>query len=422
MACKRPAVGGVVNLRAAMVGWEFPPFSSGGLGVHCRYLTEELARQGVELTFLLPPTRAEINVPWMECVRVSSMNSMSLADFLLLNSYAQASALHYKVVNGRIEFSLVLDRAYGKDFFHAVEAYNKAAAITLVELHERKNFQAIHVHDWITLQAGLEAKRATGLPLVVTLHSTEFDRSACLNPTPWVVELEKRGVREADAVIAVSNTMKEQIVQELGAPAEKVHVVHNATPPLPRPRGKRSTRFKWKKVVLCHGRLSIQKGADYFLRAARKLSASHDDVLFVVSGSGPFLPALVELATDLGIEEKVMFLGTVPQDHLSTLYDSCDVLVMPSVREPFGITALEAMSFGKPVVCSKTAGVREIGSVFTTDFWDVDKMAGLVASLLQDDGLRRKAGEASAATALAQKWSDRAADTAAVYRKVIANG
>ncbi len=388
--------------------------------MHCRYLTEALAQHGVDVTFFMPPTNCAIDAPWMKCVKVSSVSSMTLGEFLKFNSYSMASALKYTVSGGKIAFSMVLDKAYGKEFFEAVNTYNTAAAAAVVEEHAKEPFNVIHCHDWITTSAGLLAKRATNLPLVITMHSSEFDRSACLNPTPWILELEKMGVRNADAIIAVSGIMREQLAAELGLDKRKTHVVYNATPLMLPPAPKRETRFWWKHVVLCHGRLSIQKGADYFLRAVRKVASHRPDALFVVSGTGAFLPALVELATALGVEDRVMFLGNVPQEKLSTLYNCCDVFVLPSVREPFGITALEAMHFGKPVVISKTAGACEMGDgMFPVDFWDVDKLAHTVTMLLDDEQLRAKAGEAARRTAAGQKWFDRGGDTKAVYEQVL---
>jgi glycosyltransferase involved in cell wall biosynthesis len=229
-------------------------------------------------------------------------------------------------------------------------------------------------------------------------------------------------MREADVVITVSDRMRQQLVQRFGVPDEKIRVVPNAVDSrkfaTPLPRGSR--RFWWKKIVLYHGRLSVQKGPDYFLRAAKRVAEKHSDVLFVVSGKGGMLPSLVDLAIDLGIQNRVLFLGYLPEAQLPKVYAASDVYVLPSVSEPFGITVLEAIASGKPVIISKTAGVGEfVNNVFRVDFWDVEKMAEQINSLLEDEELRESmAGGARKELDASISWRIVAEKTVEAYESV----
>jgi glycosyltransferase involved in cell wall biosynthesis len=273
----------------------------------------------------------------------------------------------------------------------------------------------------MTVRAGMEVKRATGLPLFFTVHSTEFDRSADLWPTQWIADVERQGLRAADVVITVSERMRQQLVQRFGVPNEKIRVVPNAVDAakFDAPKPFKKKRFWWKKIVLYHGRLSVQKGPDYFLRAAKRVAEKHADTLFVVSGRGGMLPTLVDLAIDLGIQNRVLFLGYLPEAKLPAVYAASDVYVLPSVSEPFGITALEAMASGKPVILSKTSGVGEfVRNVFRVDFWDVEKMAGQINEVLDDEKLRESLSNGAKAEAQAFSWRAVAEKTLGAYESV----
>jgi len=395
-------------MRVAMIGWELPPYASGGLGVHCSELTKALSALGVEIDFFMPSTRQKVSCDWMNVVQVDGARIPSL--FTPYLDFREDYA-----VSGEL-----LEENYGQNFFESVEKYSRLAALLAVQRHKEAPYSLVHCHDWMTVRAGIEIKRACGLPFLFTIHSTEFDRTADLWPMQWIADVERDGLREADVVITVSERMRQQLVQRFGVPHGKIVVVPNAvdarkfSAPLPPER----KRFWWKKIVLYHGRLSVQKGADYFLRAAKRVAEKHPDVLFVVSGRGGMLPSLVDLAIDLGIQNKVLFLGYLPEAKLPLVYAASDVYVLPSVSEPFGITALEAIASGKPVIVSKTSGVGEfVENVFRVDFWDVEKMAAQISVLLEDKVLREELCGGAAKELESFSWRSTAEKTLGAYNR-----
>ena len=398
-----------MGMRIAMIGWELPPYASGGLGVHCSELTRALAGLGVQIDFFMPRTSGGVSCDWMTLVQVEGARIPSR--FLPYMDFREEY-----VAPGDL-----LEENYGQNFFESVDKYTRLAALLVAERHAVKPYSLVHCHDWMTVRAGIEVKRLTGLPLCFTVHSTEFDRTADLWPMQWIADVEREGMHAADVVVTVSERMRQQLVQRFGVPNEKIRVVPNAVDArkFTAPRAAKKKRFWWKKIVLYHGRLSVQKGPDYFLRAAKRVAESHPDTLFVVSGKGGMLPTLVDLAIDLGIQNRVLFLGYLPEAKLPAVYAASDVYVLPSVSEPFGITALEAMASGKPVIVSKSSGVGEfVKNVFRADFWDVDKMAAQISEILVDEELRDSLGKGAKAEAQSFSWRSVAEKTLGVYDSV----
>jgi len=346
-----------------MLGWEFPPFRSGGLGTHCYHLTKSLASFGVKITFLMPKNPFKIKSDFMKIVEIDPA--------LMIGPYS---------------FTEMVGENYGWNFFDDVWKYNALC----VRYAMREDFDFIHCHDWLTSIAGVEIKKRTGKPLVLTMHSTEYDRTGSLSPNKWIVDREANAVRVADVIIAVSEMMKRQLIERYNADPNKIVVIYNAIDYDNWAASEVRRVFPDKKIVLFMGRLTIQKGPDFFLKAAKKVLEKNQDVRFVIGGKGDMLPQIIREAVAMGIADKVMFLGYVPESELPRLYASADVFVLSSVSEPFGITVLEAIASKTPTVISKQSGVRElVKNTFTVDFWDVNEMANKILALVTYPSLHK---------------------------------
>lgn len=376
-----------------MVGWEFPPNHTGGLGVHSFELTRELTRLGHRITFLTP-----FRGPFTPVEGVS----------FRWPGYESASHL---APGARVPWAYDSPSDAGAGGPEAMLAYNEWVAAQ----SDARSYDVIHVHDWFGTLGAAELARRTGRPLVMTVHSTEYDRSL---GHPWtdILEREQAGLDAASRVIAVSRHLKAQLVERYHVDATKVRVVYNAVRPSERLRALESS----KGIVLYLGRLAAMKGVDTFLRAAALAAPASPGALFVVAGEGPEYPRLLTLAAHLGIADRVLFLGHVSDEEREILLASASVFVLPSVVEPFGIAALEAMAAGVPAVVSKTSGVSEIGdNVFAVDFWDTDEFASRITELLQYPVLRHTMGERGKWDALREGWPERAIQTVQVYAELL---
>ena len=402
-------------MRIAMLGWEFPPFISGGLGVHCYELTKALARKGVEIDFFMPDAGQPVNAPWMNVVRVGCPEKKEDLQRSRAGPYGPEFRRLFSMKPGKDFFSM--------GFFDAVWAYNELAGRAVAEMNATRHYDLIHGHDWITMNAGIAAKKLTGRPLVFFVHSTEYDRTANLSPFQWIVGIEKAGVDAADLVMTNSRMMERQLWEKYGAGRQKTRVVYNAVDAcrFQCDRALEKAGFGMAgKIVLFHGRLSIQKGPDFFLMAAKKVLEKEPDTTFVVSGKGDFLERLVKLAIDLGIEDRVVFTGYLPDEKLPLLYAASDVYVLPSVSEPFGITVLEAMAAGTPVIVSKTTGASEIvRHCLRVDFWDVDEMANKIIALLRYGELKEVLTDGAGTEVRGFSWGKAAEETIQVYCELV---
>jgi glycosyltransferase involved in cell wall biosynthesis len=263
------------------------------------------------------------------------------------------------------------------EFFEAVFRYN-----TLVATKVKGTYDVIHCHDWLTIQASITLKDLLGIPLVLTVHSTEYDRSGWLHPNQWFIDIERDGMEQADKIIAVSQFTKRTIIEKYRIDPDKITVIYNAVYPI--------AEGEKQKLVLFLGRLTIQKGADVFLRAAKKVTEFEPGVRFVVAGAGDLLPDLINQAVALGISNSVIFTDRLTDEEIKHMYGIASVYVMPSISEPFGITALEAISAGTPTIASKTAGVCEtFHNCLKVDFWDSDEIANKIISLLRYESLSK---------------------------------
>jgi glycosyltransferase involved in cell wall biosynthesis len=375
-------------MRVAMIGWEYPPFKAGGLATHCYGLTHGLAGKGVVVDFFMPKTSRVVSSD------VENVNVIEVGESVVFPY-------------DRPDVSEI-----GGGFFDAVYSYNDLV-VSCVDECIRKNgkYDVIHCHDWLTVKAGLVLKEKWGIPLVFTVHSTEFDRSGWLFPNQWFVDIEREGMVGADCVIAVSHFTKRVIVEKYGVDSGKVVVVHNAVYPI--------AEGHKQEIVLFLGRLTIQKGAEFFLKAAAKVKDFEPDVRFLVAGTGDMLPRLIGQAVDLGIGDSVVFTGRLSDEEVRHVYGISSVYVMPSVSEPFGITALEAVSAGTPAIVSRSSGVCEaFSNCLRVDFWDVDEMVNKIVSLLRYDCLRSTLSREGKSEVLLFTWDRVAGRTLDVYRGV----
>lgn len=341
-----------------MLGWEFPPAKTGGLGTHCYELVKNLGLKNISVNLLIPKRSQDVkhNLPNVEIEEIGSVSIMPY--------------------NSTRESTITFEKGYGWNFFKEVEAFNKKC----VEAALKKKFDIIHCHDWITINAGIEIKRRTGKPLVFTVHSTEYDRTANIYPLNNIIEVEKRGIQEADLVITVSKQMKQQLIERYGADEKKIKVIYNG---INASKYFGLTQKERKNIVLFLGRLTDQKGPYFFLHTAKKVLEKRNDVTFVVAGQGDKLAELIKLSIDLEIGDHVLFTGYLSEEEINYAYAMANVYVMPSVAEPYGITALEAIASGTPVIVSKNAGVaEEIKHCFKVDFWDTHEMADKVLGIL----------------------------------------
>lgn len=405
--------------RILMFGWEFPPHHSGGLGVACYGLTRALKTIGDEVIFVMPKS-LKVGVPWAKFVFADAPEIADAAKLAGVVTYAVQSRItpyswNASYIKGESSGSkatlapvALVQEVYGWDLMNDVLQY----AATGAEIARREQCDVIYAHDWLSFGAGLEAKRATGKPLVVHVHATEFDR--CGGPwgvNPDVYGIEKAGMEGADAVIAVSEFTKGIIVKEYGIPADKIHVVHNgidaATLPqgsgtLPRLRQLKTAGFS---LVLFLGRITLQKGPDYFLRVAKRVREKNAKVMFLLSGSGDMEAQMMKMAAQLGLADKVLFTGFVSGADRHEMYAAADLFVMPSVSEPFGITTLEAMSLGTPVLISKQSGVSEaVNHVLKADFWDVEDMANKILAVVGYAGLGKSLSKNGVKEAESLTW------------------
>lgn len=353
-----------------MVGWEFPPFMAGGLGVHCLELTTQLARMGTAIDFYMPHMTS-IEGPLKVADHHRHLNIIEVEADAGVGPYAGSS------------------RAYDENFNAAVNAYN-ARVVAEFRSHDA---DVLHCHDWITAQAGLELRRRTGIPLVFTVHSTEYDRSAGFYPQQWIADIERRAVNEADVVIAVSKYTADQLVERYGAPRERVFPVHNGVDFSKYPSAVERDYGRSNETVLYLSRVSRQKGPMFFMQAARQVVRSRPEARFILAGKGEMLRECVDFAVDNRLMGNVSFAGFVPDEDVPRFYANSDVYVLPSVSEPFGISILEAMSSGVPTIVSKTTGVGEaLRNVLKADFWDTHEMADMILRLLDSKPLREELG------------------------------
>jgi glycosyltransferase involved in cell wall biosynthesis len=430
-------------MKVFMLGWEFPPFISGGLGTACYGLTKAMSNIGVEVLFVLPkavetshathvkmltpkatPSGKELEYAYDELhnVRFLAIESM-LSPYTDPEQYKHRveQVIETKRTAAHVTGQEAQRRAFGAehyagDMFTEVHRYANAA----VKLAMEEDFDVVHAHDWMTYPAGIAVAAVTGRPLVVHVHSTEFDRSG-EHVNQMIYDVERRGMHAADKVIAVSHLTRNIIISRYGVTGDKVEVVYNGVE-----RNGESTFMPRsgiatdEKIVLFMGRITMQKGPEYFLMAAKKVLDEMENVKFVMAGSGDMMHRTIEMAAEMGIGHKVLFTGFLRGEDVERVYQMADLYVMPSVSEPFGIAPLEALNHDVPVLISKQSGVAEVLThVLKVDFWDINEMANKIVAVLKYPPLHLTLREHGNFEVRRLRWQDAAEKCARVYSDIM---
>ncbi|HUV41957.1 MAG TPA: glycosyltransferase family 4 protein [Sedimentisphaerales bacterium] len=411
-----------------MLGWEFPPFISGGLGTACYGLTKALGQLGVEVTFVLPKANPGYYAEHLKVLGVKSCSEQlkhvkfrtigsTLRPYITSGTYENPFSKSGLKTGGHSNPGWALPgqfENYGQDIYTEVYRYAGKAA----EIARCEEFDIIHAHDWMTYPGAIAVAKSMGKPLIVQVHSTEFDRSG-ENVNQKIYDIEREGMHAAAKVIAVSNYTKNIITRHYGVAAEKVEVVYNGiehtgNAPAQPMVGKND------KVVLFLGRITMQKGPEYFLAAAKKVLEVTKDAKFVMAGDGDMLYRMIEFAAGLGIGHKVLFTRFLRGSDVDKIYQMAQLYVMPSVSEPFGIAPLEALQHNVPVLISKTSGIAEIlRHALKVDFWDINEMANKIAAVLRYGPLRDALCQNGRYETYNLRWEESAAKVNRIYRQTL---
>lgn len=424
-----------------MFGWEFPPHIAGGLGTASYGLTRGLAKHGIEVIFVVPKAYGDEDQRFVRVVNASEIETpfgdtreqdvWEKLTFIHIDSnmvpYVAPEEFDSYAEEYRRTGRTILDKEgwterysfsgkYGANLMEEVARYAMVAAQVARDLAGQ--FDLIHAHDWLTYYAGIAAKRVSGKPLVVHMHATEFDRSG-EHVNPQVYEIERAGMTEADRVIAVSNLTRNIVIEKYGIPASKVVTVHNAVR-FSAKQAQSQERGVSDKIVTFLGRITYQKGPDYFVEAAAKVLRKTRNVRFVMAGSGDMLNHVIRRVAKLGIADRFHFTGFLKGDEVQRMFALSDVYVMPSVSEPFGISPLEAMKSNVPVIISKQSGVAEVlDYAIKVDYWDVDALADAIYGLVKYPALAEMSSKKGRHEATNLRWEDAATEIINVYESVL---
>jgi glycosyltransferase involved in cell wall biosynthesis len=424
-----------------MFGWEFPPNISGGLGTACYGLTKGLSSfDDVDVTFVVPKvfggedtrsikligagdvtiTSQNINLEKfgkpMEYLEVGS----KLVPYVDPEDYFRQKAFSVEgttssFVETDIQGKLKFTGKYGPDLLDEIDRYALVANFIAKDV----GFDVIHAHDWLAYPAGIAAKKVSGKPLVIHVHATDFDRSGgSVNPNVYAIE--KRGMDVADWIITVSNLTRQIVIEKYGINPEKVVTVYNAVDPCLHEDKEPVAKGFDEKIVTFLGRITHQKGPEYFVEAASRVLQKMDNVRFVMAGSGDMMNKMIRRAAYLKITDKFHFTGFLKGNDVYRMLRMSDVYIMPSVSEPFGISPLEAMQAGVPVIISHQSGVAEIlSNAIKVDFWDVDAMSSAIHGILNYPSLSKMLSVSGKKESHNLKWEDSAYKVKQVYKSAI---
>ncbi|MCP4707390.1 MAG: glycosyltransferase [Planctomycetes bacterium] len=430
-----------------MLGWEFPPFISGGLGTACYGLTRAMNQLDTEIIFVLPkPVTSE----YSSHVKLASPSDRqySEAEILSLPEFSHVTFRAFKSFIQPYQTSMTFEEArklalmnmseqeranlpmesdlslgggsgehYGGDLYEEVQRYARLATVIARE----EEFDLIHAHDWMTYPAGMAVSAMTGKPLVVHVHSTEFDRSG-ENVNQRVYDIERAGMHAATHVICVSHLTRQVVINRYAVSPDKVSVVYNAIDTDGKTFENGSAGIKRdEKIVLFLGRITMQKGPEYFLAAAKKVLEIMDNVKFVMAGTGDMIKRTIELAAEMGIGHKVLFTGFLRGDDVDRVFQMADLFVMPSVSEPFGLVPLEALRNDVPVIISKQSGVAEVLThALKVDFWDINEIANKIVAVLRHPPLQATLREHGNFEVRRFCWTDSAKRCREIYDLLLA--
>ncbi len=389
-------------MKVLMLGWEFPPFFAGGVGIVCYELTKALSNfSDVEIEYVMAygPENKKVS----ENLNLSSANKKLISKKNISISKFESMLYAYDGPSEYLKrFSKILEKQCGKSDFKSIKEIYGENLISEVYLYsqrvlahyENSDFDIIHAHDWTTIPAALLLKEKTGKPIIYHVHITELDKTGGAGGHPEVFKIEKEGFDKCDKLVCVSNFVRGRLINDYGVDSSKIEVIHNGGISDLEHNLDSSSEIlthedvKKEKVVLFAGRMTLQKGPEYFLKSAKKVLEYEPDTKFVMIGSGDMLSQIIELAVELGISKNVYFHGSYSREEACEFFSRADVFIMPSVSEPFGIVPLEAVALGTPTIISRQSGISEVlNNCFKVDFWDVDEMAHKVLSLLRYDNL-----------------------------------
>lgn len=430
-------------MKILMFGWEFPPQISGGLGVACFGITKALTELDNEIIFVIPRS-GNNNDPTH--VTILSASTIPLSDKYLAEERIPLKGLDFKIVpsplrpylneaqyfdslhdkdsyhfqrlyeeKGEKKYHLLeMSGQYGPNLSEEVIRYGKVAG----QIAEGQTFDIIHAHDWMTVFAGIHAKKISGKPLVLHIHALEFDRSG-ENVNKVIYDIEKLGMISADHIIAVSNYTKGIITERYGISPDKISVVHNAVFRKEWSERRRLKNISDRKIVLFLGRVTFQKGPDYFVEAAAKVLKELPNVIFVIAGAGDMMLRMIHRVAELRIGRNFHFTGFLKPSEVEDIFKMSDLYVMPSVSEPFGISPLEAMAYDVPVIISKQSGVSEIlNHVLKVNFWDVQEIANKIIAILKRPTLLKGLVDKSREALQDISWKNSAEKIMRVYHSL----
>jgi len=398
-------------IHSLMFGWEYPPRHLGGLGVACQGLVRGLVNQNVKVTLVLPfaADGSKDNIDTL-CPQEEHMQKIRVASLLLPYDSPELYAQRIQSIPNETA------QIYGENLGSAVHVFTE----TSVEMTKHLRPDIVHAHDWMTYEAGLRSAHHHNKPLVAHIHATELDRTH-FHPNEWIYGRERWGFEQADHIIAVSNYTKNILVHHYGIHPDKISVVHNGSSeqPIQHPTPYPLAHHR-HPMVLFLGRLTIQKGPMHFLEMASMVHRYDPNVQFVVAGGGHMLPSLVNQAVKLGLQDCIIFAGKVTSDEAQKLYAQASCFVMPSLSEPFGLVALEAIAQGTPVILSKQSGASEvIGHAFKVDFWDTEKMADCVLTILRETSLASQLTSEAPRVLQRLTWENQANKVVSIYKNLL---
>ena len=401
-----------MSIKVLMLGWEFPPFISGGLGTACYGLTRAMENMNVNITMLLPIGTWGCEGNFYNCFELQAAEDENPSNITfrpvpseLPNPYT-GSHTRSQPLRLRCAGSI---GGYDGNLAQRVDEYAKRCT----DLIEQESYDVIHAHDWVTFPAGIALSAKLSKPLVVHVHATEFDRSGSyVNET--VYEIERHGME------AVSQYTSNILIERYAVPRHKIRIVHNGIMPKP-PAPQQPAKKNGQRIVLFLGRITGQKGPYHFIDAAEKTLTRLKNVKFVVAGWGDLAPAIIEQVAARRLGSKILFTGFLRGGQVDRAYQTADIYVMPSVSEPFGLTAVEAVQQGVPVILSKTTGVGEIlnrGAV-KIDFWDTEKISETIVKILSDHALSEKLTEAGREEIRFLTWEAAASKCLTAYQEAM---
>ncbi len=407
-----------MSKKVLMFGWEFPPYNTGGLGVACENIVENLINLGVKVDLVLPK---KVSL-FKENVNFYFADQEEFEDIEIAKKYYNGYQTEYSYIE-IIKTLKTKTIPLGKSLYDEIIKY----AILAEKISEKLDFEIIHCHDWLTILAGIKAKEISQKPLVFHIHATEYERTggSC---NPLIFDIEKHGLEKADKIIAVSNLTKQVLIEKYQISSDKIEVVHNGINFEKEEKLHNHQDYEniyklkqnGKKIVLYTGRLTYQKGIEYLLNAFKLASIYDKNLMLVICGSGDMENWVIEESAKLKISDKVIFTGFLRGNDLKAIYKLADLYVMPSRFEPFGLVALEALVHQTPVIISKNSGVAEVlNNALKVDYWDVEEMANLIVATLNYTSLHQQLQHFGHQEVKTKSWLESAKKLVSLYKSIL---